>query len=75
MLLTHAPTVGQSPYNSTITQHTEYLPVTVDILAAKGCDGMIFDLVLELQKAGVVRASKAGQTVEGGGKVLLRRGL
>lgn len=68
-------TVGQSPYNSTITQHTEYLPVTVDILAAKGCDGMIFNLVLELQKAGVVRASAAGQTVEGGGEVLLRRGM
>jgi len=68
-------TVGQSPYNSTITQHTEYLPVTVDILAAKGCDGMIFNLVLELQKAGIVRASAAGQTVEGGGEVLLRRGM
>ncbi len=35
---------------------------------------MIFNLVLELQKAGVVRASAAGQTVEGGGEVLLRRG-
>ena len=35
---------------------------------------MIFNLVLALQKAGIVKASLAGQTAEGGGEVLLRRG-
>lgn len=33
--------VGQASYRSTITNHTEVLPVTVDLLAAKGCDGMV----------------------------------
>lgn len=33
--------IGQATYQSNITAHTELLPVTVDILAAKGCDGMV----------------------------------
>lgn len=33
--------VGQASYQSTITNHTEVLPVTVDLMAAKGCDGMV----------------------------------
>jgi hypothetical protein len=36
--------VGQAAYNSTVTLQVEYLPVTVDIVASKGCDGMIFAL-------------------------------
>ena len=63
--------IGQAAYNSTITLHTEYLPVTVDILAAKGCDGLIFNLVRDLQAAGVVKATLTGGTIYGG-EVLLR---
>ncbi|KAI4289394.1 MAG: hypothetical protein L6R35_001345 [Caloplaca aegaea] len=32
--------IGQAGYQSNITEHAEVLPVTVDILAARGCDGM-----------------------------------
>ncbi|KAL8933469.1 MAG: hypothetical protein Q9211_005769, partial [Gyalolechia sp. 1 TL-2023] len=32
--------VGQAAYQSDITGHVEVLPVTVDIMAARGCDGM-----------------------------------
>ncbi|KAL8700263.1 MAG: hypothetical protein Q9201_005534, partial [Fulgogasparrea decipioides] len=32
--------IRQASYQSNITQHMELLPVTVDLLAAKGCDGM-----------------------------------
>ena len=35
---------------------------------------MIFNLVLALQKAGIVKASLAGQSPDTGGEVLLRRG-
>lgn len=63
--------IGSAAYNSTITLHTEFLPVTVDILAAKGCDGVIFNLVRDLQAAGIVNASLTGSTITGG-EVLLR---
>lgn len=58
--------IGQASYNSTITNHTEFLPVTIDFLAAKGCDGMIFQLVEDLRAAGIVNATLAGQTIYGG---------
>lgn len=38
--------VGQASYESTVTNHTEVLPVTVDLMAAKGCDGMVSSFVL-----------------------------
>jgi hypothetical protein len=65
--------LGQAEYNSTITGHTEYLPVTVDIMAAKGCDGMLFSLIGELVNAGFVKASVAGQSNTAGGAILYRR--
>ena len=39
--------------------------------AAKGCDGLIFNLVQDLQAAGIVNASLTGQTITGG-EILLR---
>ena len=58
--------VGQAPYYSNITQHTEYLPVAIDVLAAKGCDGIIAKLATDLVKAGILNAPQAGQTIYGG---------
>ncbi len=63
--------IGSAAYDSKITLHTEVLPVTVDILAAKGCDGLIFNLVQDLQKAGIVNVTQTGQTIMGG-EILLR---
>ena len=63
--------IGSGSYFSNSTLHTEELPVTIDFLAAKGCDGMIFNLVKDLMAAGIVNASMTGQTLEGGGEVLL----
>ena len=65
-------TVGEIEYNSTITNHTELLPVTVSIVAGRGCDFQIFNLVQELVKEGIVPVPKTGQTFEGG-EILLRR--
>ncbi|KAL8640063.1 MAG: hypothetical protein Q9228_002973 [Teloschistes exilis] len=66
--------IGEAGYKSTITNHTEVLPVTVDILAAKGCDGMLFNLALDLTAAGILKLSQTGQTIAGG-EILLKRGM
>ncbi|KAG4417929.1 hypothetical protein IFR04_008896 [Cadophora malorum] len=52
--------LGQASYNSTITMHEEVLPVAVDIIAAPGCDAMLFELAEQLQKAGIINSPKAG---------------
>ncbi|PVH75589.1 putative Glutamyl-tRNA amidotransferase subunit A [Cadophora sp. DSE1049] len=52
--------LGQASYQSTITLKTEFLPVTVDIVAAKGCDGMLFELAAALNKAGILKVPKTG---------------
>jgi hypothetical protein len=65
--------IGVAEYNSTITNHTEYLPVTVDFLAAKGCDGMIFSLVEDLLDAGIVEVAKTGYSGITGGEILFRK--
>ncbi|WPB04145.1 uncharacterized protein RHO25_008789 [Cercospora beticola] len=65
--------IGSAKYYSNITQHEEVLPVTVDIMAAKGCDGMIYGLVQDLVKEGILKPSVAGYSSTEGGEVLLRR--
>ena len=65
--------LGQAAYFSNITLHEEYLPVTVDILAARGCDGMIFGLVQDLVKEGVLKTSVAGYSDVDGGEILFKR--
>jgi hypothetical protein len=64
--------VGQAPFFSNITQHTEYLPVGVNILAAKGCDGIIAKLANDLVTVGILNATQAGQTIYGG-EILYKR--
>ncbi|APA08076.1 hypothetical protein SS1G_00271 [Sclerotinia sclerotiorum 1980 UF-70] len=52
--------IGQAAYNSTVSLQTEYLPVAVDIIARKGCDGMIFQLAERLLEEGILMVPKAG---------------
>ncbi|KAL9012695.1 MAG: hypothetical protein Q9173_002561 [Seirophora scorigena] len=66
--------IGQSGYQSNITEHAEVLPVTVNMLAAKGCDGMLFNLIEELAAAGIVSTTQTGRTIAGG-EILLKRGM
>ena len=67
--------IGEAPYNSTITEHVEYLPVTVDLMVAKGCDGMLFNLIEDLYKAGILKKALPGQSGVTGGEMLFRRGV
>jgi hypothetical protein len=55
--------VRQSPYNSTISQYVEYLPVAVNIIAAKGCDMVVFELEEQSQEAGIINPPKAASTM------------
>lgn len=54
-------TVGQIPFNSTITGKTEQLPVTVSIVARRGCDFMLLDLLEGLAERGIVGSVKTGR--------------
>ncbi|KAH9827402.1 Amidase [Teratosphaeria destructans] len=64
--------IGSVSYKSDITMHDEVLPVTVEIMAAKGCDGMLFGLVQDLVKAGILKKSLTGYSASGEGEVLFR---
>ena len=55
--------LGESPYYSDITKHEEVLPVTINIMAASGCDGMLFSLVEDLTRQGIIAAVGTGATI------------
>ncbi|KAJ5199748.1 Amidase [Penicillium cf. griseofulvum] len=59
--------IGQALYNSTVTMQQEYLPVAVDFMAPHGCDLMIFNLVNDLVKAGIVKEPNTGSSLYGEG--------
>lgn len=67
--------VGEAVYNSSVTLHEEVLPVTVDFMAAKGCDGMLFGLINALVEAGIVGVPVTGRSSVGGGDVLFKRAI
>ncbi|KAF5533876.1 glutamyl-tRNA(Gln) amidotransferase subunit A [Fusarium phyllophilum] len=46
--------IGQVKYDSSITRHTEHLPVSIRVMAGEGCDGMLLDLINDLVKAGIL---------------------
>ncbi|KAI9929447.1 hypothetical protein ASPWEDRAFT_41342 [Aspergillus wentii DTO 134E9] len=52
--------LGESPYNSTITLHKEYLPVTVGLQAARGCDKMLAEFVADLGSRGILKPVGTG---------------
>jgi len=43
------------------------------LMAANGCDGMLFSLINELYEAGILKESMVGQSGVTGGEILLRR--
>ncbi|OHE98685.1 hypothetical protein CORC01_05951 [Colletotrichum orchidophilum] len=70
----HVFPLGEVGSVSSVTNATEMLPVTVDVMAAKGCDGIIIRLAQDLVGAGILKVPLAGGTLAGG-EVLLRRDI
>ncbi|KAK4076842.1 hypothetical protein Purlil1_12575 [Purpureocillium lilacinum] len=66
--------IGQVPTFSSITGHDEFLPVVVNVVVAKGCDGLLPRLAGDLIAAGILQAPKVGAGLTGG-EILLRRDL
>lgn len=67
--------IGEARYMSNISLHEEVLPVTIDFVVAKGCDGMLFRLIQGLVEAGIVKVPNTGRSLESGGMILGRRGM
>lgn len=65
--------VGQTSAWSPVTAHDELLPVSIDVVAARGCDGLLARLARDLVDAGILAPPQPGAGL-GGGEVLLRRG-
>lgn len=48
---------------SNATMQTQALPFSVNIVAARGCDYMIMDLVDDLHREGIVKTVRTGMLV------------
>jgi Asp-tRNA(Asn)/Glu-tRNA(Gln) amidotransferase A subunit family amidase len=53
--------IGQVQYHSPFTRRLEWQAVTVAFMAARECDGVLFDLVEKLADLGLVTEVKAGK--------------
>ncbi|KAK7709562.1 hypothetical protein SLS64_003619 [Diaporthe eres] len=52
--------IGEVPYNSTKSLQTEYLPVSMALRMARGCDYALANLVGKLEEAEILRPVAAG---------------
>ncbi|KAJ5243430.1 uncharacterized protein N7469_001757 [Penicillium citrinum] len=52
--------VGEVSYNSTVSLKTEYLPVTMSFVAARGCDLMLANLIRDLQAVEIIKPVNTG---------------
>jgi hypothetical protein len=55
--------IGEISYVSNITQVEEKLPVSIDVLAHRGCDLMLLDLAKNLADAGLLKEVNTGSTL------------
>ncbi|GES66151.1 amidase signature enzyme [Aspergillus terreus] len=52
--------IGEIPYNSTKSGKTEYVPVTMSLVAARGCDLMVANMVAAMEEQGIVKPVAVG---------------
>lgn len=52
--------IGEVPYNSTKSLHEEYLPVSMALRMARGCDYALANLVAKLEDEQIIRPVAAG---------------
>jgi hypothetical protein len=69
----HVLPIGQVATHSSVTNHDEYFPVTVDIMAAKGCDGLLVKLAQDLVSAGIIAIPQVGGSITGGDILMKKR--
>lgn len=58
--------LGEILYNSTVTTKEEKMPVSLRMMAAKGCDSMLLSLINELVDDGIIPIPKTGNSLDGG---------
>lgn len=54
--------IGQVTYKSYISLQEEIMPVNVDLVAARGCDGLLLEILERLRQVGVVKTVQTGRT-------------
>ncbi|KAK0294879.1 hypothetical protein LTS00_006714 [Friedmanniomyces endolithicus] len=54
--------IGQVPYYSEVTFHTEMVPVTINMVVKRGCDFMLFNMIEKMADAGILKTVKTGKT-------------
>lgn len=52
--------IGEVPFLSKITQTFKYLPVSISIQAAEGCDFVLYDLITALADEGIIHNASPG---------------
>lgn len=55
--------VDEIPYNSTISGKTEYIPVTMSLVDARGCDLVLTNMVREMEADGILTPVATGSTM------------
>lgn len=58
-------TLGEVSEWSDITQHEEWFPVSVDVMVAKGCDGLLVRLAQDLVERGILPLPQVGSSIRG----------
>lgn len=58
--------IGEVEMFSEITGVNEPLPVAINVVAAKGCDGLLSRLAIELVERGVIEIPNVGRSLKGG---------
>jgi Asp-tRNA(Asn)/Glu-tRNA(Gln) amidotransferase A subunit family amidase len=62
----YAIPLGQIKYLSEATGKEEVLPVPIRIIAARGCDSMLLDLIGDLNENGIIPKILLDNSLEGG---------
>jgi Asp-tRNA(Asn)/Glu-tRNA(Gln) amidotransferase A subunit family amidase len=64
--------IGEISFMSDVTGMEEPLPVSMNVMAARGCDGLLTRLAMDLVNAGMIDVPKTGRGLDGG-EILFRR--
>ncbi|OAA56494.1 Amidase [Cordyceps fumosorosea ARSEF 2679] len=64
--------LGEVRSSSNVTGREEPLPVSADVMAARGCDALLTRLAVELARKGAVKVPRPGGSLDGA-EVLFRR--